>query len=379
MNHEDHRAFVTGLMENLSAGLIAVDRSLRVRVINRRARNILGLAPLPPDESRSLEQSLGDHPRLVELIQGAFQRPSLPSRAEMSLHGRGERKTVGYSMTFINSPSGDVAGVSLTFKDLTRIEQLAEQDRLRKRMEALGHMASRLAHQIRNPIAAINVMIDLIRRQMSDQDTSSEMDEFFQRINRELNSMNTTVTECLEYVRSIPINQEEVELLPLLREAVDQVLLGTEVQNDAVRLEIGTSSPRVLLDRSQMKQVFEIIIRNALEASDNSGPVTIRIEGGEEGSAGKVPDGDELDGIEHVPPVVVTIADQGPGLDPDSLERIFYPFFTTKRDGSGIGLSVAQKIVDAHGGRIDVQSRIGEGATFSVVIPAEPLSISGRC
>ena len=376
MNQKADWEFVTGLMESLSAGLIAVDRSLQVRVINRRARKILGLPALPAHGSRDLEEALGNHPRLVELIQGAFQRPTLPSRAEMSLHGGGERKIVGYSMTFIKTPAGNAVGVSLTFKDLTRIEQLAEQERLRKRMEALGHMASRLAHQIRNPIAAINAMVDLIRRRIEEKEPSEELDEFFLRINHELTSMNTTVTECLEYVRSVPVNQQETDLLPLLRESVDQVLLGAEAGSDAVRIESGERSPRVQLDRSQMKQVFEIIIRNALEATDNAGPVTIRISGGEHGAGDDHTDIEETDGgaesADHRPPVVVTIADRGPGVDPDSLERIFYPFFTTKKDGSGIGLSVAQKIVDAHGGRIDVESRVGDGTAFSVVIPADP-------
>ncbi len=373
LNTETDREFITGLMESLSAGLIAVDRSLQVRVINRRARRILDLPALPATGSQNLEQALGKHPRLVELIQGAFQRPTLPSRAEMSLHGNGERKTVGYSMTFIRTPSGDPLGVSLTFKDLTRIEQLAEQDRLRRRMEALGHMASRLAHQIRNPIAAINVMIDLIRRRIVEQNESEEMSDFFRRINDELTSMNSTVTECLEYVRSVPVNLRETDLLSLLRESVDQVLLGTEAEAQAVQIENGGPGPRVLLDQNQMKQVFEIIVRNALEASGNVGPVTVRVSGGEARAEEPRQAGEEPDaGTEHGTPVVVTIADRGPGVDPDSLERIFYPFFTTKKNGSGIGLSVAQKIVDAHGGRIDVESRMGEGASFSVVLPAGP-------
>jgi signal transduction histidine kinase len=365
--------FITGLMESLSAGLIAVDRSLQVRVINGRARKILGLPALPAHGMRSLDQALGDHPRLVELIQGAFHRPTLPSRAEMSLHGLGERKIVGYSMTFIKTPDGETVGVSLTFKDLTRIEQLAEQERLRKRMEALGHMASRLAHQIRNPIAAINVMIDLIRRRLADPQVSSETGEFFQRIDHELRSMNSTVTECLEYVRSLPVNQQETDLLPLIREAVDQVLLGAKAGNETVRVENGTVHTRAQLDRNQMKQVFEIIVRNALEATDNAGPVTIRVSGGDRLTDERLHAGDERDsgaeGPERDQTVVVTISDRGTGVDPDSLERIFYPFFTTKKNGSGIGLSVAQKIVDAHGGRIDVDSRVGEGTAFSVVIP----------
>jgi len=101
--------------------------------------------------------------------------------------------------------------------------------------------------------------------------------------------------------------------------------------------------------------------------------VTIRVSGGGEPAEEPRQTADEPEaGSEQGRPVVVTIADRGPGVDPDSLERIFYPFFTTKKDGSGIGLSVAQKIVDAHGGRIDVESRIGEGASFSVVIPVRP-------
>lgn len=380
MDHETDWDFITGLMESLSSGLIAVDRSLQVRVINCRARKILGLPALQTNGSRHLEQALGDHPRLVELIQGAFQRPTLPSRAEMSLHGTGERKIVGYSMTFIKTPAGDTVGVSLTFKDLTRIEQLAEQDRLRKRMEALGHMASRLAHQIRNPIAAINVMIDLIRRRIDELQASEEINGFFNRIDHELKSMNTTVSECLEYVRSVPVNQQETELLPLIRESVDQVLLGTAAGREAVLFQGEAASPRVLLDRNQMKQVFEIILRNALEASDHTGPVTIRVRGGEDGTHERQKSVDEpeagAEGTEHLQPVVVTITDHGPGLDPDCLERIFYPFFTTKKNGSGIGLSVAQKIVDAHGGRIDVESRVGEGTAFSVVIPLSPPLIS---
>jgi len=373
LNRESDWDFITGLMESLSAGLIAVDRELRVRAINHRARRILDLPSLPRGSAPGLDDVLADHPRLVELLQDAFQRPTLPSRAEMSLHGGGERKTVGYSMTFIRAPGGETVGVSLTFKDLTRIEQLAEQDRLRKRMEALGHMASRLAHQIRNPIAAINVMIDLIRRQIEEPEPAGELGEFFERINHELKSMNTTVTECLEYVRSVPVNPQPTDVLALVSEAADQVKLGTEAQADALRIDTGGPSPRADLDRNQMKQVFEIIIRNALEATDRQGPVTISVSGaGSERQPGARPAEEAdpgSDGRDAEPSVTVTVTDRGSGVDPDSLERIFYPFFTTKKDGSGIGLSVAQKIVDAHGGRIDVASRVGEGTAFSVVLP----------
>lgn len=373
LNGASDRDFITGLMESLSAGLIAVDRDLRVRAINRRARRILDLPALPPGSTPGLAEALAEHPRLVELLQEAFDRPTLPSRAEMSLHGGGQRKTVGYSMTFIRAPGGETVGVSLTFKDLTRIEQLAEQDRLRKRMEALGHMASRLAHQIRNPIAAINVMIDLIRRRIEPLEPAGDFGEFFERINHELKSMNTTVTECLEYVRSVPVNPEPTDVLALVGEAVDHVRLGCEAPAEALHIGSDGPSPRAELDRNQMKQVFEIIIRNALEATDRQGPVTISVSGTGAESPPRRRSAEEQetgsDGRDAEPLVTVTIADRGTGVDPDSLERIFYPFFTTKKNGSGIGLSVAQKIVDAHGGRIDVSSRVGEGTAFSVVLP----------
>jgi signal transduction histidine kinase len=256
------------------------------------------------------------------------------------------------------------------FKDLTQIEHKEEQDRLKDRLAALGQMAAGLAHEIRNPLAAIEVTSSLLKRRVDDTESRTLLEKIVAEVKR----LNSSVSKSLEFVRPVALTLEPAHLEPLIDEAIAVAKGRCLSPGIVVRRELPLELKPFLMDRSQLRQVFENLVLNAMEALGDEGAITITADVIDAPADATVP---------YLPPgigsadpwprtdqfVVVRVADSGPGIEEDDLDRIFQPLFTTKQQGSGIGLAVARKIVTSHRGVIDVASRPGQGAEFSIRLP----------
>jgi signal transduction histidine kinase len=304
---------------------------------------------------------LHDCPEVSRILQHAFDTDDLPNRAEMRLRKTG--RAIGYTLSRIHDEQGAVVGATLFFKDLTRVEQMEERDRLRDRLAALGEMAAAIAHEVKNPLASIEVMAGVLKRQLSEQ---PEALENLNDIIKEAKMANAIVVEVLEFVRPIQLQVERVSLAEVLKDSI--TLAEGKMRRGAVSIhsELAPEVPELLADGHQLRQLFSNLLANAFEALGGEGHVDIRttlLPGEEEATS----TGEPL-----APQVVVEVRDNGPGIGPDDLERIFSPFFTTKPQGTGLGLAIVRKVVDAHDGRIDAVSAPGRGATFRVTLPVVP-------
>jgi signal transduction histidine kinase len=185
--------------------------------------------------------------------------------------------------------------------------------------------------------------------------------------------LNSTLTQTLEFVRPIAASFTEAELVPVLEEAIATAQGRGPGEGVVVRRRFAGSLPRFLMDPALLRQVFVNLILNAIEAMDSKGTVTVSVEmmAAPSGSTPYRPEGapagEQWQEAEHF--AVVRVADTGPGIREQDLERVFYPFFTTKTKGSGVGLAIAKKVVGSHHGLIDVASTPGEGAVFTVRLP----------
>ncbi len=351
--------FFRQLVVNLRTGVLAITRPGRVAAMNEMAYRVLGLTAKSTDLGRPFTEVLHDCPEVCRVLQQAFESDDLPNRAEMRLRKTG--RAVGYTLSRIQDDQGRLVGATLFFKDLTRVEQIEERGRLRDRLAALGEMAAAIAHEVKNPLASIEVMAGVLKRQLSQQ---PEALETLDDIIKEAKMANAIVVEVLEFVRPIQLQVEKVGLDEILKDSI--TLAEGQMRRGAVTIktELDPAVPDLLGDPHQLRQLFSNLLANAFEALGGEGHVEIR--------SALIPD-DELNGPDESTPLVsIEVRDNGPGIAPDDFERIFSPFFTTKPQGTGLGLAIVRKVVDAHDGRIDAVSAPGRGASFKVTRPVVP-------
>jgi signal transduction histidine kinase len=351
--------FYRDLVWNLRNGVLAVTHDGRIAVMNDVAYRIFGLEPRPDDIGRHYTEVLGDLPDVTRIIAGAFDLAHLPNRAELRL--KRTSKVIGYTLSQVVDAGGRITGATLFFKDLTRVEQIEERERLRDRLAALGEMAAAIAHEVKNPLAGIEVMAGLLKRQLAgNEDALSILSDII----KEAKMANAIVIEVLDFVRPIRLQVEHIALGDVLRDAITMSESHPKRGEVAVTLSAPDDLPYIQGDPHQLRQIFTNLLTNAFEAMEGRGAVSLAVS--------QVAAEDEIaigSGVKAAPLVQVDVADNGPGVSPDVMDKMFSPFFTTKPQGSGLGLAIVRKIVDAHDGRIDVSPRPEGGVRFRVTLP----------
>jgi two-component system nitrogen regulation sensor histidine kinase GlnL len=359
----------------MRCGILSVDRDGRLMLVNRIALQILELDEPPPPQA-PVREALADYPLVAQVLCESFDMASLPNRAELDLRpGDPRSKSIGFTLSMIPGDDGESVGTAMFFKDLTQIEHKEEQDRLKDRLAALGQMAASLAHEIRNPLAAIEVTCKLLQRRLVAQNPDDARSlELLEKITGEVRRLNGTITSSLEFVRPLELNADYGNLIDILEEAIHVAQQRAGKRGIEVRTQFAREMPPFLLDRRQLRQVFENLLINAMEAVEEGGLVRIEAETRPAPSAATIPypmgeerGSDPWQRFDHF--AIVRVVDDGPGIGREERDRVFYPFFTTKKQGSGVGLSMAKKIVNSHRGLIDVEDAPGGGALFTVRLP----------
>src|SRR5918995_3373912 len=314
-------AFFRHMVANMRNGVLAITRTGEVVLINDEACRIFALPPGDGHIGQNYADVLRDHPDMVRVVGGAFEMQSLPNRAELRL--KSTDTVLGYTLSLIRDDEEDVVGAAVFFKDLTHVEQLEERERLRDRLAAVGEMAATVAHEIKNPLAGIEVMAGLLRRQVPDR---REVQSIVADIINEAKMANAIVQEVLDFVRPVRLQLDRTSLPDALQNAVTMADGKAKRGSITVDFQIPPTLPSIQGDQHQLMQVFANLLINAYEALDGKGSITLRgrlVHTGEEGAL--LPDGHVA-----VPTVVVEVADTGPGFDKELADKIFNPFFTTK-------------------------------------------------
>jgi signal transduction histidine kinase len=291
---------------------------------------------------------------LLVVLTYTVQRPMVELQQKIAQLGKGD---LGVSVSF-SRRNDEIGDLGRNFNQM--VEQLRESrveiERLHRtqmsraeHMATLGEMATGLAHEIRNPLAGIAGVIEIIGRDLPD---TSPARAVVKDVRQEIARINRIVTDLLQTARPHPPKVHKSDLNTTVEHAV---MLGRQQglsKSVEIALHKDPSLPEIEHDSDQIHQVMLNLLLNALQAIDQNGKIAVAIELRGENA-------------------VVEVADNGRGISPDHLPNIFRPFFTTKGDGTGLGLSLARRIIEDHQGRIDVTSAVGKGTTFAVVLPLQ--------
>lgn len=341
---EFHRKIVEGM----TCGVLTIDREGTITTVNEQARATLDLGNQQA-LGRSCQEVLASSPRLATMLLESFRMASPPSREEMKVRARdGRMTTIGFSISMIGGAhDGGADGAALFFKDLTKVEEQEERERLRDRLAVLGEMAAQMAHEIRNPLTSIEISATLQKRRLVQKGDATDLVD---RVSQEIRRIETTIANCLSYARPLSLERAPAAPAHLVEEAI--VLARQRDPRNGIHIgqRVEPGLRRIQCDLTLLREALVNILLNAGEAMNGQG--RIHVEASEE------------EGF-----IAVRVRDTGPGIPPEILSRIFYPFFTTKTTGSGIGLAMARKVVEAHGGWLSAESEPGEGATFILKLP----------
>ncbi|HEV2395369.1 MAG TPA: ATP-binding protein [Candidatus Sulfotelmatobacter sp.] len=289
---------------------------------------------------------------LLVVLTYTVQRPMVELQQKIAELGGGN---LNVSVSFANR-NDEIGDLGRNFNQMVgqlresreEIERLHRTQMSRaEHLATLGEMATGLAHEIRNPLAGIAGVIEIIGR---DLPTSSPARAVVKDVRQEIARINHIVTDLLQTARPHPPKVRKSDLNVTIEHAV---MLGRQqalARGVEISLHKDSSLPEVEHDSDQIHQVLLNLLLNALQAIDRQGEVEVKL-------------------AQRGANAVVEVADTGRGISPENLPNIFRPFYTTKGDGTGLGLSLARRIVEDHQGRIDVRSTLGKGTTFTVVLP----------
>ena len=342
----DLRFLHRNIVQSIASGLMTTDLSGRITSFNRYAVSITGFT-----EETAVGQVWWEmfSCRTVKTHHDALVHSGLPQRFESEVDTKtGEQRLLGITLSELYDPRGTKTGVIGIFQDLTEIRRLEKEMQRKAQMAMVGEMAAGVAHEIRNPLAALSGAIQVLSKDLS---LAPENSRLMQIAIRETTRLNAIVTQFLQYAKPAAVRRRRFDLIPILSEIVHLLKQDPEYDHRIDIVFDPTPEPLILwADADALRQVTWNLCINALQAMPNGGTLTL--------SAHRLSE----------ETVALIFRDTGVGISPSDLPKIFTPFFTTRSAGSGLGLSIVLQIVEGHSGKIDVQSGPA-GTTFTLRFP----------
>lgn len=334
-DNEAMRVHLDGILESLSTGVLVMDDCETITRSNRAAEALLDATD---DELRNRRAS--------DILAGAG----------LSVCDRPQRigqTVVSISQVPLHNDSGERSGHLILFQDVTRVYQLEEQLQRKERLAAMGELIGRIAHEIRNPLGSIELFASMLQRDLGEQSSAKR---YAQQISQAVQSMDRLLSNLLLYTRPVRLTRAWHVAESLIDDSIKLAAhVMTQVPVD-IRVDISQEIHSIWCHDGQLKQVLVNLVLNAIQAMPNGGVLAISL----------CPEPPQTLGM---PAVRLTVRDSGIGIEPAHRSRIFDPFFSTKDEGTGLGLAIVYSIVDAHQGRIDVDSTLGLGTACSILLP----------
>jgi PAS domain S-box-containing protein len=365
--------FLNGILNSISAGVIAVDQSGRITHFNPAASLILGISPGEPLGKLYRDTILPGHPVDANALRAAESGREVTSVEKKIKLADRTRLHLSVSTAILRDDEGRSIGAVEVFQDLTKIKKMEQEIARLNTLAALGEMAATIAHEVRNPLSGIVGFASLLEKELDPSDPKRKLAG---KIISGVNSLNETVTTLLNYTRLEEVNRTEVIYDDFLKATIEQFRrdFPQKTERTQILLHSPSASPegpiRLLVDRLLMRQALFNILLNSADAFSGEGKIEIRTcRLPRQRAVAQYAERILLGPDETI--VETSVSDNGPGIDPEHIDHVLAPFFTTKKEGSGLGLAVAWKIMKAHGGDIIAENGPEGGAVFRLLLPAK--------
>ena len=351
--------FHKGIVQSISSGLITLDSDGSITFINSAA---LGLLDYDYQElvGTPMRNLFADDREAEKVLDELLNKRRMFESREINLIGRTNKLIpIGFTTTLLSSDDTAYDGVIISFRDLTNLHHYRIQRERIDRLATLGEVSAGIAHEIRNPLAGIKTSAQVLEESFSPGDHRSQL---VARIVKEIDRSNELLKKFFNFAKPGKPKQEYVSL-DILIEGVF-LLLSSKMRKKEIIFEknIESDIADIYVDENQIEQVLINLFLNSLDAMEKGGSIKINLK--------MIENQDDVVLENSSQAVVLELEDTGCGIESNNLERIFNPFFTTKNDGVGLGLSISSRLIEENGGRILVESEKNQGAKFSIYFPA---------
>jgi nitrogen fixation/metabolism regulation signal transduction histidine kinase len=351
---ESQRAYLAVILGRLSTGVVSLEKDWRIKTANEAAGAILGV-----DFERAIGLPLAEvaegRPLLQQFIEvgrGHIEAGDFEWREQIVLRNEVGRRVLMCACSGLPGEDGELDGVVVVFDDITALLQ-AQRD------AAWGEVARRLAHEIKNPLTPIQLSAERIRRrflpQMADED-AVVLERATRTIVQQVEAMKEMVNAFSDYARAPDMEIVKVDLNQLVAEVAE--LYRVREIPVKIKLDMDPDIIAVEADAGRLRQILHNLIRNAVEALEGQEKAALKVT--TRGTR-------EFD----IRAVFIMVEDNGPGIPPDSVDRIFDPYVTSKPKGTGLGLAIVKKLVEEHGGWVEASNRAEGGARMTIALPAD--------
>ena len=342
--YEKFKTLTSSVLENMSEAVIVLDKENNITLFNKSAEELFKVNSddvLNSKINSIAEGSLGflENNGSVDIVP-AFEK-------ELKLFG--ESKHLSFSISQLDDPDTNQIKFTVVIKDLTDTKRLEDEAKKNEKLSAMGELASGVAHEIRNPINAIGMIAQRLNKEFIPTSSQTEYNDITQLLRTEVNRVNKIITQFLNYAKPIELNLKPVELKPYFEEVFH--LFEDQAKQKAIKFILQKDdSLNIKFDPDLIKQTLLNIVQNAFDAVNNGGEVILQY-------------------FKAKKDFIIQVSDNGIGISQDQQKKIFDLYFTTKKDGNGLGLSISQKIISQHNGSISVSSKVNNGTTIKIILP----------
>lgn len=352
--------YLNSILTNISQGLLFIDFEGTVTTYNTAAQRFFEISP-----EHVLFRTFWSN--FDDKVFGFSMRSALSRRkaagrtyAQVDKTGQSPRE-IEIETTLLTKEGGETGspidamqGIIVLFRDITEMRRLQQIEQRHDRLKELGEMAAMVAHEIRNPLGGIKGFASLLARDLKEQPNLLKMANY---IVEGTDTLNRLVTTILNYARPVKLKTESVDLNKMMLALKEHVEADSGIDK-RIKIAVNTKEPslQVQVDSELVKSAVLNLVVNATQAMPEGGTVTL--ETGREAES-----------------AFIKVIDTGCGITPENIPKLYSPFFTTRANGNGFGLAEVLKIVQAHGGKIDVASELGKGTCFTIKIPINTIGV----